>query len=45
MEDNLQIIAAINDLIDSGDQGDTWDVLREKALTVKALVDALGGNQ
>lgn len=39
MEPNIQIIAAINDLIDSGDQGDTWDVLREKALAIKALVE------
>jgi hypothetical protein len=39
VEDNIQIIAAINDLIDSGDQGDTWDVLREKALAIKALVE------
>ena len=39
MEPNIQLIAAIDDLIDHGDQGDTWDDLRLLALAIKAMAE------
>lgn len=42
-EPNVQIIAAINDLITNIQAGEDHEVLEQLALAIKALVEASGG--